>query len=370
MARNYQNYRGRRSLGTRIAIVLLVLILIAACGFIFAQRYVSYADDGRIYLDLPYFGRMYLPTPPPPLEPDEDAEPEEPPVQLVIDNPQPEPDPEPEPEPEPDPAGLFGPHKLLELSQLPADGTALAGLLAERGAGGFVYPVRDNTGRVFWASPTAQSKAVSADEAATEAIRALCGTEGVLAVARFNVLHDSYYAAAHMKEAAITRSNDYVWYDNRSWHWLEPEKELARQYIVGLAVECAALGFDELLLEELCYPTKGNTYKIDYSRNTMEKKDALALLLTDLRTALEPYGTKLSLLLTEEQLLAGSSADSGVDLATLLPLVDGVYAAVANPGTVQAVMDAAMEGGEAEAPVLVRLVTEPGGEENWCIPAG
>ena len=83
MARNYQNYRGRRSLGTRIAIVLLVLILIAACGFIFAQRYVSYADDGRIYLDLPYFGRMYLPTPPPPLEPDEDAEPEEPPVQLV-----------------------------------------------------------------------------------------------------------------------------------------------------------------------------------------------------------------------------------------------------------------------------------------------
>ena len=34
---------------------------------------------------------------------------------------------------------------------------------------------------------------------------------------------------------------------------------------MGLAVECAALGFDELLLEELCYPTKGNTYKIEPS---------------------------------------------------------------------------------------------------------
>ena len=71
MARGYQNYRGRRSAGTVAAIVLLVLVLIAACGFIFAQQYISYADDGRIYLDLPYFGRVYLPTPAPP-PPEED----------------------------------------------------------------------------------------------------------------------------------------------------------------------------------------------------------------------------------------------------------------------------------------------------------
>ena len=63
MARGYQNYRGRHSAGTRAAIALLVLILIAACAFIFAQQYISYADDGRIYLELPYFGRVYLPTP-------------------------------------------------------------------------------------------------------------------------------------------------------------------------------------------------------------------------------------------------------------------------------------------------------------------
>ena len=50
VARGYQNYRGRHSAGTRAAIALLVLILIAACAFIFAQQYISYADDGRIYL--------------------------------------------------------------------------------------------------------------------------------------------------------------------------------------------------------------------------------------------------------------------------------------------------------------------------------
>jgi hypothetical protein len=263
---------------------------------------------------------------------------------------------------------LFGDHRLAELSVLPAGSPALTELLAEKGANGFVYPVRNNKGEIFWASPTGQKKAVKVDEAATEQLRGLCGTEDVWAVARFNVLHDSYYAFANMKDAAICQANGYVWYDNHSWHWLEPEKEVARQYVTGLAAECAQLGFDELLLEELCYPTQGNTYKISYKDNAMEKKDALALVLSDLRTALEPYGTKLSLLLTEEQILEGTSEESGVDLAALLPLVDGVYVQASDPEAVRAAL-AAPPGAE-KWPELVLISPEPGDAENWCIPAG
>ncbi|WP_300754767.1 putative glycoside hydrolase [uncultured Oscillibacter sp.] len=149
---------------------------------------------------------------------------------------------------------------------------------------------------------------------------------------------------------------------------MEPEKEVARQYVTGLAAECAQLGFDELLLEELCYPTQGNTYKISYKDNAMEKKDALALVLSDLRTALEPYGTKLSLLLTEEQILEGTSEESGEDLAALLPLVDGVYVQASDPEAVRAAL-AAPPGAE-KWPELVLISPEPGDAENWCIPAG
>lgn len=367
MARGYQSYRGRNSIGVRVAIALLIFILIAACAFMYAQQNVSYADDGRIYLELPYFGRIYLPTPPrPEPDPEPEAEPGPPPVNLIIDRPEPD----PEPEPEPEPVDLYGEHHLVELSALPSDGAALEDALAARGASGFVYAVRNNKGEIFWASATGQSKAVKTGEAETELLRGLCEMEDVLSVARFNVLHDSYYAFANMKDAAICQSanNGYVWYDNHAYHWLEPEKELARQYVVGLAVECAQLGFDELLLEELCYPTRGNTYKINYADNTMEKREALALLLTEIRTALEPYGTKVSLLLTEEQLLEGSNEASGVDLAALLPLVDGVYAEVSSEAAARALMDAAV-GGEADAPALVCLLTEPGTEESWCVPA-
>ena len=365
MAKSFPNYRGRRSIGTRIAIVLLVLILIAACAFIFAQQYISYADDGRIYLELPYFGRIYLPTPAErPLEPDEDAEPGPPPVQLVID--EPEDYVEPEPEVPPEPVNVFGPHHLVELAAVPADGAELTSALRETGADGFVCTVRDNTGKLYWNSPTGQSKAVADDPNASEIIRGLCESEDTLAVARFNVLHDSYFAAANMKDAAICQSNNYVWYDNHSYHWLEPEKEMARQYVAGLAVECAELGFDELLLDELCYPTRGNTYKISYKNNTMEKNEALALVLSDIKAALEPYGTKLSLLLTEAQILEGSNADSGVDMAMLLPLVDGVYVQVSDPEAVQTALEAV----PGDTPVVVYLTKEPAGEDNWCIPAG
>ena len=100
----------------------------------------------------------------------------------------------------------------------------------------------------------------------------------------------------------------------------------------------------------------------------LEPQDALALVLTDLRAALEPYGVKLSLLLTENQILEDTSADSGVDLAALLPLVDGVYVQAADPEAVRAALAAPPE---AERwPELVLITAEPGGADNWCVPAG
>ena len=135
--------------------------------------------------------------------------------------------------------------------------------------------------------------------------------------------------------------------------------------MIGLAVECAELGFDELLLEELAYPTRGKLEKIDYSGNTIGKTEALTLFLTELRTALEPYGTKISLLLTEELIQAGVNEESGEDLSALLPLVDAVYAQVSSVSEAQSLLAAAA--GDGPVPALVPLVTEAH-EGSWCMP--
>ena len=244
--------------------------------------------------------------------------------------PAPEPDAPPEPEEEP-----YGERRLAALEVLPADDAALSAQLSAAGANGFLYQVRDNTGAVRYASAAALSKAVVQDGPGMDLVKALCAGEG-LAVAQFNCLHDSFFAWENMKEAAVCQRNGFVWYDNHSYHWLDPEKALARSYVISLAVECAQMGFDELVLEELAYPSSGRTGKIDYSGNAMTRSEALVLLLGQMREALAPYGTRLSLLVSEKLLLSGSDEATGEDLTALLPMVDAVYVDTADPAAAKA----------------------------------
>ena len=362
MARGYHSYRGRRSTGTKVMIAVLLLILLAACAFMMLQGYASYTDDGQVQFNFPSlldFFRHDEDEPPPDDTGDEDPGPEGQDINLTIGEngeQQPE-DPENVPEPAPEE------RRLVLLGELPADSAALQNTLAAAGANGFVYPARDETGRVFYDSATAADKASVVDAAGTAELSGLCA-EGGLAVARFNCFHDSYYAFIHMKEAAICQKTGYVWYDNKSYHWLDPGKEEARSYVIGLAEECVKLGFDELLLEELAYPTKGKLEKIDYSGNTMEKTEALTLFLTELRTALEPYGTRISLLVSEELLQAGGNEESGEDLTALLPLVDAVYAEVSDAaGTIVLLQQYA---GDNAVPDFVPLVRQAGAGA-WCL---
>ncbi len=362
MLRGYQNYRGRRSAAIKLLIAVLVVILVAACSFLFIQRYVTYTDSGELRIDLPEFLQWMAPreSDDEPSAPDvsepadgaQDAQPG-PGVSLIID--------EPEEEAPLVPAAVD--RHLVRLDTLPADGAALRETLAASGANGFLWRVRDNAGALYYSSGAGLKDAVLDSAVSAETLTALCGTEGVTSVALFNCFHDSYYAFVNMAAAAICQSSGYVWYDNMSYFWLDPAKEQARSYVTSLAVECAQMGFDELLLEEMHYPTAGKLQKISYQNNTIGKTDALVLFLTELKAALEPYGIRLSLLLGEDLLNAGSNAESGQDLAALLPLVDAVYTVTGDPAGAQAILDAYAGG---EGPELVPMTTAPQ-DGQWCI---
>lgn len=354
--KGYHSYRGRRG-GRRGIVLLLLAVLLLACGFLYVQRYITYSDDGSIRFDLPFLqGEQQPETPEEPEVPERQPE-----VELVV-----EPGPTREPETtEPQPTA----YRVQGLAALPEDSAALLAELTAAGANGFVCTLRDNTGRVLYDSAAALGSAVEATMSAA-ALQELCGQEDVLAVARLNALHDSYYAWANMESAGICQSNGHIWYDDLSYHWLDPAKDKAREYVVGLAVECAQLGFDQLLLEELCYPSSGRLEKIDYSGSTMGKTEALALLLTELRQALEPYGTELALLLDRQALDTGANdayvQSSGVELSRLAPLVDAVYVETADVAAAADTLAAAT--GEEEPPTLVAVAPAPGAAENWYIP--
>lgn len=51
--KGYRSYRGRTSKGKIALAVLLVLIILAAVGFLWLQEYIVYDRDGSFHLELP-----------------------------------------------------------------------------------------------------------------------------------------------------------------------------------------------------------------------------------------------------------------------------------------------------------------------------
>lgn len=376
--KGYSSYRGRQGIWRRLLAIVLVLVLMAACAFLLLQRYITYSDDGSFYLDLPFEFDLQLPL----LSAGDKNDDEQPSqnsgqdMNLVVDPPQEDEEEsgdgeedtteEQAPPQEDVPVQeVYVAPRLIELSQMPQDEAGLSEMLAAAGANGFVFYAKKDHGEVSYSSAIALPGAIGEDAVSREVLERLCAQKNVYTVARINCFHDSIYAFENMEAAGVCQSNGYIWYDYNLQHWLDPEKDAARQYLINLALECAQLGFDELLLEDVCYPTGGKLYKIDYSKNSMEKTAALCLFLDELKIALEPYGVRLSLLLEEDvvRAVADDVADTGFDAREILPLVDAVYVATGNADEVLNEMKAFLE--SESVPTLVPVVSEAPAEGGW-----
>lgn len=377
--KGYNSYRGRQGFWRGFLIVVLVLILLAACAFLFLQRFITYSDDGSFRLEMPEI---------PFLENIMGEQKEQPQqnVNLVIgssdrdetsdgeETQQPEQPQQSEEssgettQPQQTQTRPNTPLRLVGMPVLPGDEAALNAELELVGADGFVFTAKAEEGTVNFSSAVAMPDAVSDGAVSGELLGKLCAIPGVYTVAKINCFRDSLYAFANMGEAGICQSNGYIWYDYNLGHWLDPEKEAARRYVIDLALECAQLGFDELMLEDALYPARGKTYKIDYSRNTMEKTDALVQFLTQLRTELEPYGVRISVVLTEAQLngTAKDGEQTGFAADRILPLVDSVYAVMSDPAATGADVAAAL--GDSAAPMLIPVVKDETAEGGWYLP--
>ena len=52
--RGYNSYRGRTSAGKIVLIVVLVLVLLGAVGYLVVQNYLVYDEAGQVHLELPF----------------------------------------------------------------------------------------------------------------------------------------------------------------------------------------------------------------------------------------------------------------------------------------------------------------------------
>lgn len=313
--RGYSSYRGRESKLKIALAVLLVLVIFAAGTVIYLQRYVVYDEGGRPMLKAPWQGED---EPPPSNLTSSDPLPEDPVV--IIQDPV-EPPPEEEPE------------VVTMAFSMPAEPLTAAGweaALASKpeGCNAVCLTMKDSSGRFYFQTEGAvSSKAIQTAADTAETLAAVTGQEGLYTIARLGCLHDSRAANASVNGMGLKNTGGYIFYDKNNTQWLDASKEGAREYLAGTVKELAALGFDEILLTDVSYPTEGKLNKVAYGETP--KDDNLAGLVEALRAALEGTEVKLSIEVPASVITEGADEVCGLTLAKIAPHVDSIYAEAA-----------------------------------------
>jgi hypothetical protein len=201
--------------------------------------------------------------------------------------------------------------------------------------------LKTGTGTVYFDAETAQAGVVKAEPETAEVLAEITnGGNPAHAIARISCFHDPQAANSNVEEMGLENTGGYIFYDGKNSQWIDPAKPAARAYLCNLAKEAAELGFDEILLTDVGYPTEGKLDKIAYG--DAGKVENLQAFLQEMREALEPYQVALSIEIPEEAFAERPDNVSGLTLRGAAEIADRIYAEV-SPEAVEQCASAVVE---------------------------
>ena len=130
-----------------------------------------------------------------------------------------------------------------------------------------VIDIKDSTGRISFAIDDPLIKDSGSPENRISNIRALTNLlhqKGIYIIGRVSVFQDPYMTIKKPEWAITKLSDGKVWKDNKGLSFLDPAKKEVRDYIVAIAKDSYALGFDEINFDYIRYPSDGNMKDINY----------------------------------------------------------------------------------------------------------
>lgn len=339
-ARGYRSYRGRGSKGKIVLAVILVLVIVASFIFIRMQEYVVYDESGQPRLSLP--GESTEQTPP---EEEED-------VNLVIQE------------------KTSETVRAMQLSTAPLtgwDGAVLTGgTYTDRSCDAVAVTMKDASGHIYFDAAGAVSGAVRTEAGTAAALEALNASD-THTIAVLSCFHDPLAANADVEGMGLKNTGGYIFYDGNNSQWLDPAKPAARQYLCALAEELAKLGFDEILLTDVSYPTEGKLDKIAYGDTP--RAENLAAFLDEMAAILEPYDVTLSVELPAQVITQGSDDAAGLSLTDIVQRADRIYAAAAPADATVLSEQVKAAGEDTDFAVVLTAADTPPQEGSWLLPA-
>jgi hypothetical protein len=236
----YRHQRALKRIGTLLAVLFLVLVVTWLCWVVWLQRYVVYTDAGA---ELNFALSSYELTGKEAVKPkaqqnisifyNEGAD--------AIDTTN-------------EMTQLNGYYITSEMFQQDIDYVMLQ---VGRFAAGtpVMIDMKGGFGSFFYKSnlPDAVVSASTNIEKVSQLITRL-HTKGFYTIARISAFQDRSFGESHVSSGLYMLNRRGLWMDQEGMYWLDPTNATTTSWITSVVLELRELGFDEVLLDDFCFP--------------------------------------------------------------------------------------------------------------------
>lgn len=113
--------------------------------------------------------------------------------------------------------------------------------------------VKDIYGDFYYSTNTGRPKIDQAKASAVDGLLAKLKSSGLYTIALVPALRDRAFGLDHTSNG-LPVEGGYLWVDEYNCYWLDPTAEGTISYLVNIAKELQALGFDEVVFEDYYFP--------------------------------------------------------------------------------------------------------------------
>ena len=137
--------------------------------------------------------------------------------------------------------------------------------------------VKSIQGNFYYSSSVSEKRNPDIDTEAVDALLEYLKLSNFYTIARLPALRDFHYGLNHVSDGLPT-AGGYLWMDDARCYWLNPASQGTMSYLVQIVTELKALGFDEVVFYDFCFPV---TDSIVFKQDRQQAIADAAQLLVD-----------------------------------------------------------------------------------------
>lgn len=145
---------------------------------------------------------------------------------------------------------------------------SLIKIIKETELNAVVIDIKDSTGRLSFSIDDPEIQKIGSAENRIKDIKALTNllhSHNIYIIGRISVFQDPYLAKLKPEWAVKKISDGGVWKDRKGLSFLDPTNKNVHDYTLSIALHSYNLGFDEINLDYIRYPSDGNMKDINYN---------------------------------------------------------------------------------------------------------